>query len=94
MASSDVAGQPGRSANSPDTADTAFAVLAGIAVVLPTLIAFNVAPSATFFNQAAAFVGWGGFLLVLAAGLGPQARPRSSGVLALLASIAILILAA
>jgi hypothetical protein len=36
-----------------------------VAVALPTLIAFNVPPSATFFNQAAAFVGWGGFLLLL-----------------------------
>ncbi len=70
------------------------AVLACIAVAFPTLIAFNVSPSATFFNQAAAFVGWGGFLIVLAAGLGPQARPRSPGALALLASMAILILAA
>ncbi|MGZ5237024.1 MAG: Wzy polymerase domain-containing protein [Caldimonas sp.] len=94
MASSDVAGQPGRSANSPDTADTAFAVLAGIAVVLPTLIAFNVAPSATFFNQAAAFVGWGGFLLVLGSALAQGARPHSSGSWALLGAIAILVLAA
>ena len=69
-------------------------VLACLAVALPTLIAFNVSPSATFFNQAAAFVGWGGFLLVLGAGLGQQARPRSPGSLALLAAILILILAA
>ena len=30
-----------------------------LAVALPSLIAYNVPPSATFFNQAAAFVGWG-----------------------------------
>ena len=70
------------------------AVLASLAVALPTLIAFNLAPSATFFNQAAAFTGWGGFLLVLGAGLAQTARPRSPGSLALLASIAILVLAA
>jgi len=69
-------------------------VLACLAVAFPTLIAFNLSPSATFFNQAAAFVGWGGFLLVLGAGLAHGARPRSAGSLALLASIAILILAA
>jgi len=54
-------------------------VFACLAVAFPTLIAFNVAPSATFFNQAAAFVGWGGFLLVLGAGLAQSARPRSPG---------------
>ena len=69
-------------------------VLASLAIAFPTLIAFNLAPSATFFNQAAAFVGWGGFTLVLGAGLAPTARPRSRGSLALLASIAILIVAA
>ncbi|MEP7302420.1 MAG: Wzy polymerase domain-containing protein [Caldimonas sp.] len=64
-----------------------------LAVALPTLIAFNVSPSSTFFNQAAAFVGWGGFLLILGSGLGQQARPRSAGALALLGSLAILVLA-
>jgi O-antigen ligase len=72
----------------------ASSLLACFAVAFPTLIAFNVAPSATFFNQAAALVGWGGFLLVLGAGLAQQARPRSRGSLALLASFAILVLAA
>ena len=72
----------------------ALSLLACLAIAFPTLIAFNLAPSATFFNQAAALVGWGGFLLVLGAGLAQQARPRSRGSLALLASFAILVLAA
>ena len=72
----------------------ALTLLACLAIAFPTLIAFNLAPSATFFNQAAAFVGWGGFLLVLGAGLAQNARPRSSGLLALLAALAILALAA
>jgi len=59
------------------------------AVAVPTLIAFNVAPSATFFNQAAAFVGWGAFLLVLAMALPASLWPRSSGALALIAALAI-----
>ena len=81
--------------NSPPDLQGLFrAALACLAVAFPTLIAFNVAPSATFFNQAAAFVGWGGFLLVLGGGLAQRARPRSPGSLALLAAIAILILAA
>ena len=71
-----------------------WAVLATFAIAFPTLIAYNVAPSATFFNQAAAFVGWGGFLTVLAACLPRRARPASSGSLALLGSLAILSAAA
>jgi len=73
---------------------TILGILASMAVAFPTLVAFNLAPSATFFNQAAAFVGWGGFLLVLGTGLAQSARPRSSGSLALIASLTILVLAA
>ena len=67
--------------------DRALAVGAFFAVAVPTLIAFNVAPSATFFNQAAALVGWGGFLIVLATCLPASAWPRSRGALALLAAM-------
>ena len=63
------------------------AVGAVLAVAVPALIAFNVAPSATFFNQAAALVGWGGFLIVLATCLPGTAWPRSRGALALLAAM-------
>ena len=69
-------------------------VLATLAIAFPTVIAYNVAPSATFLNQAAAFVGWGGFLTVLAASLAWRAMPASSGSLALLGSLAVLITAA
>jgi O-antigen ligase len=62
-------------------------LLASFAVAVPMLIAFNVAPSATFFNQAAAFVGWGAFLLVLATGVPRNVWPRSYGALALLAAL-------
>jgi len=68
----------------PSPASIATALLA---VAIPTLIAWNVAPSATFFNQAAAFVGWGAFVLVLAIALPRSAWPRSSGALALLAAL-------
>src|SRR5262245_40282166 len=36
------------------------------AIALPSLVAFNVAPSATLFNQAAALIGWAIFALLLA----------------------------
>jgi O-antigen ligase len=70
------------------------AVTACIAIAVPTLIAFNVAPSATFFNQAAAFVGWGGFLLLVSAE-GPRWPFRlSQGTLALLVALTVLLIAA
>jgi len=68
--------------------------MAVLAVAVPTLIAFNVAPSATFFNQAAALVGWGGFLIVLATCLPVDLWPRSGGALALLAALTLTALSA
>jgi len=66
------------------------ALCAVLAVAAPTLIAFNVAPSATFFNQAAALIGWGGFLIVLATCLPGDAWPRSRGVVSLLVAMALI----
>lgn len=64
------------------------------AIALPPLIAFNVPPSATFFNQAVAFVGWGYFLLVVGAGTPKQAWPRAAGAWCLLIAMGILCIAA
>ena len=50
----------------------ALGVAASLAIALPTLIAFNLPPSATFLNQAAALVGWGVFGFLLATGLPAQ----------------------
>lgn len=47
--------------------------LATAAITAPALIAFNVAPSATFINQAAALVGWGAWAMLLA-----MVLPRSA----------------
>ena len=82
------------SAATTTTDPVLWAVLATLAIAFPTLIAYNVAPSATFFNQAAAFVGWGGFLMVLAASLARRMVPASTGSYALLGSLVILIAAA
>lgn len=41
-----------------------------VAATAPTLLAFNVAPSATFFNQAMALAAWGWFVL----GVAPSGR--------------------
>lgn len=53
--------------------------LAGAAAGLSTLLAYNVSPSTTFFNQALALAGWGALVWALAlqpAGwLGPSHRP-------------------
>ncbi|HWH83079.1 MAG TPA: hypothetical protein VNU71_12670, partial [Burkholderiaceae bacterium] len=44
----------------------AWPALAASAIGVPMLLAFNVPPSSTFLNQAAALLGWGGWLIVLA----------------------------
>ncbi len=72
----------------------AIALCASLAVAAPTLIAFNVPPSATFFNQAAALVGWGGFMIVLGACVPRSAWPRSPAALALLAAMTLIAISA
>lgn len=69
---------------------------AAAAVAAPTLIAFNVPPSATFLNQAASLIGWGGWLLLIAAALPGSAAGgrRDSGANALLAALVLLAAAA
>jgi hypothetical protein len=78
----------------PGRNDASWAATACVAIALPTLIAFNVAPSATFFNQAAAFVGWGGFLLLLSTHAPKWLGHWSQGLCALAAALAILLGAA
>ncbi len=68
------------------------------AVALPTLLTYNLPPSATFLNQAAAFVGWGVWLIVLA-GRGPlragvAAQPAVAALLGALGLLAAAALAA
>ncbi|WP_298834056.1 O-antigen ligase family protein [uncultured Piscinibacter sp.] len=63
---------------------------AAAAVAAPALIAFNVPPSSTFLNQAAALVGWGLWLMLLTTSLPRRAGARDSGTLALTAALALL----
>jgi O-antigen ligase len=72
----------------------AWAVLASAAIGVPMLLAFNLPPSSTFLNQAAAIVGWGAWLVVLAASLAGPVLPRSAGPAALLAALLLVALAA
>src|SRR4051794_34236890 len=59
----------------------AWPAAASFAIALPALIAYNLPPSATFFNQVAALLGWGAFLLLLAIELAPSAaRARGPGM--------------
>lgn len=67
--------------------------LACLAVALPMLIAFNVPPSATLFNQVAAHVGWGALLVAIGAAIPSSVRPRASEALALLAAFGVLVAA-
>lgn len=68
-------------------------LLACAALAGPMLLAYNVSPSATFFNQAAAFIGWGGWLALLAAPLRLRSLVPQRG-LALLLGAFVLLLAA
>ena len=71
--------------------------LAAAAIAAPALIAVNVAPSATFLNQAAALVGWGAWAMVLAIALPPRGaagRAPDPGAIALLAALLLLAIAA
>lgn len=64
-----------------------------VAVALPPLIAFNVAPSSTYLNQAAALIGWGAVMAWTAASLparGLAVLSRPSGLATLLAALAVL----
>ena len=67
--------------------------LAVNAVGLPALLAFNLPPSATFLNQAAALFGWGALLTVLAGSMQGGGARWSSGARALQAAFALLMLA-
>lgn len=68
-------------------------IAALFATALPVLLAFNVPPSSTFLNQAAALAGWGVFVAVLAAG-GATARDSGRSFLSLGAVLVVLALAA
>jgi len=70
----------------------ATAAQATLALALPALLAYNVAPSATFFNQAAALIGWGGLCVALALQLPSRSSWRrlpDTGLIALLAALAV-----
>lgn len=73
------------SPSSTDPAQLPFSLLlpalALNAIATPTLLAFNVSPSSTFLNQAAALVGWGLMAAWIAAVSGTPARgePLRSG---------------
>ena len=56
------------------------AVLAALAVAVPTLLAWNVAPSTTFLNQALAVAGWGAFIAAAGGARGAGAGVRSTGL--------------
>jgi len=76
---------------SPTTGRPMWPLCAALALAAPALLAFNLPPSATFFNQAAALVGWGGFLVMVAADAPLRLRFGTPGLLSLLAALALLL---
>lgn len=65
-----------------------------LALAAPTLLAFNVSPSATFFNQVIALAGWGVALwaLALVPGRADTARGADGGLWAVLVAVAAVLL--
>ncbi len=69
-------------------------VAACLAIAVPVLLAYNVPPSATFLNQALSLIGWGGWLMLIGAGIARSSLVLRSGALALLGALALVALAA
>ncbi len=82
------------SADRADQRDRLWAATACAAVVVPSLLAFNLPPSATFLNQAAALIGWAMLTLMFAASGAVMARRPRGGLAAVLGALALLALAA
>lgn len=82
-----------------DAQQLLFAIAALLAFLPSTLLALNIPPSATFLNQAAALSGWGVFSVVMMwqvmrhPATGVRCSRRSSGSLALLSGLALMIAA-
>ena len=78
----------------PSRAATTWSLAACVAIAVPSLLAPNVPPIVTFFNQAVALFGWGA-LLALFAGATPVRTARwPVGLNALIASLVLLVCAA
>jgi len=78
----------------PKVSRLSLLVCGTLAVSAPALLAFNLPPSATFLNQAAAIVGWGGFLLTLTSSSPALRWHGSPGLVTTLAALALLVAAA
>lgn len=69
-------------------------VFALVALAAPPLIAFNVPPSSTFLNQAAALIGWGLFAAALAARSTGSGSRNGRGIAALTLALLLILLEA
>ena len=58
------------------------------------LVAFNMPPSATYFNQALAMLGWGGWMVLSATGVPDRSAPRPRDASAAFPALALLLGAA
>ncbi|MDH5537804.1 MAG: Wzy polymerase domain-containing protein [Rhizobacter sp.] len=70
-----------------------WAIAACGAIAVPTLIAYNLPPSVTFFNQAASVFGWGVWLAALVLALPRSALSMTDGLGALLWALCLVLLA-
>ena len=74
--------------------DTPAALLACLALAVPMLMAFNMPPSATYFNQALAMLGWGGWMVLLAKAGPDRGSPLPREASAAFPALALLTVAA
>jgi O-antigen ligase len=61
-----------------------------LAVAVPALLAYNIAPSATLLNQAAALLGWGAVTMLVVTALDSTWPQRSAGLTTLLIAFGVL----
>ena len=74
--------------------DTPTALSACLALAVPMLVAFNMPPSATYFNQALAMLGWGGWMVLLAKAAPDRGSPLPREASAAFPALALLAVAA
>jgi O-antigen ligase len=85
---------PLRGQHAASSHDHGWSLVAIAAIGLPTLIAYNVPPSATFFNQAASVFGWGAWLVMLRPALQRYADAMPRGLAILLTALGLLLASA
>jgi O-antigen ligase len=76
------------------TPDSWLIAATGLATMVPALLAYNISPSATLLNQAAALLGWGAVTALTVVALRTSSAQLNAGLICLLAALCVLMAAA